>query len=259
MSKNRNRLKELRLEHGYTLDDVESKTGIKRGTYSNYENYKTEPKLETLLDLADFYDVSMSYLQGYTYSKKDVFKLISRVCATNATPTYQYLVSDINHHLKIIGFSKITELFTNQELETFTSSVKLFFQANFQFVFLTRIGRSMLIREKGDKSSKTLFDIQFAFSSAISDVDRELTSTPINDAFNKEVGGAWSNFMHDRNYLLRYGNKNEIINEINELKQALTSFSDKLSELPENQNILTPEKAKKKLQNFINSGGKSFE
>ena len=29
----KNRIKELRLKHNYTLDDMEEKTGIKRGTY----------------------------------------------------------------------------------------------------------------------------------------------------------------------------------------------------------------------------------
>ena len=61
----KNRIKELRLKHNYTLDDMEEKTGIKRGTYSNYENGKTEPKLETWQKLADFFGVSVPYLQGY--------------------------------------------------------------------------------------------------------------------------------------------------------------------------------------------------
>lgn len=64
MPKNKNRLKELRLKHGYTLDDIESKTGIKRGTYNNYENHNTEPKIETWRKLAHFFGVSVPYLQG---------------------------------------------------------------------------------------------------------------------------------------------------------------------------------------------------
>ena len=45
--------------------DMEEKTGIKRGTYSNYENGKTEPKLETWQKLASFFHVSVPYLQGF--------------------------------------------------------------------------------------------------------------------------------------------------------------------------------------------------
>lgn len=59
-----NRLKELRQKNNLTLDDIEAKTGIKRGTYSNYENNKTEPKIETWKKLADYFNVSTSYLMG---------------------------------------------------------------------------------------------------------------------------------------------------------------------------------------------------
>ena len=59
-----NRLKQLRKEKGLTIDEIQSKTGIKRGTYNNYENGVTEPKLETWQNLADFFGVSVPYLQG---------------------------------------------------------------------------------------------------------------------------------------------------------------------------------------------------
>ena len=61
----KNRLKQLREINKYTLDDIEKNTGIKRGTYNNYENGKTEPKLETWQKLADFFGVSVPYIQGY--------------------------------------------------------------------------------------------------------------------------------------------------------------------------------------------------
>lgn len=60
-----NRLKELRIKRKLTLDDIETKTGIKRGTYSNYENGNTEPKLETWQELAHFFNVSVPYIQGF--------------------------------------------------------------------------------------------------------------------------------------------------------------------------------------------------
>lgn len=60
----KNRLKELRKSKGYTLDDIAEQTGITRGTYNNYENGKTEPKLETWKKLADYFGVSIAYLQN---------------------------------------------------------------------------------------------------------------------------------------------------------------------------------------------------
>lgn len=66
-----NRLKELRNQKGLTLDDIEAQTGIKRGTYSNYENSKTEPKLAAWQKLADFFNVSVPYLQGFDVSESN--------------------------------------------------------------------------------------------------------------------------------------------------------------------------------------------
>lgn len=65
-----NRLKQLRKEKHLTLDDITEKTKINRGTYNNYENDKTKPKPETWQTLADFYGVSVPYLQGAMYCKK---------------------------------------------------------------------------------------------------------------------------------------------------------------------------------------------
>ena len=69
-----NRLKELRIKRKLTLDDIETKTGIKRGTYSNYENGNTEPKLEVWQELARFFNVSVPYLQGFNEHKPNRLK-----------------------------------------------------------------------------------------------------------------------------------------------------------------------------------------
>ncbi|ORI39662.1 helix-turn-helix domain-containing protein [Leuconostoc mesenteroides] len=65
-----NRLKELRLERGLTLKDMEFGTGIKRSTYSDYENGKSEPKLATWELLADYFDVDPEYLVGWSDVKR---------------------------------------------------------------------------------------------------------------------------------------------------------------------------------------------
>ena len=58
------RLKELRKNKGLTLKDIQEQTGIKRSTYSDYENENTEPNIKTLIALADYFDVSIDYLVG---------------------------------------------------------------------------------------------------------------------------------------------------------------------------------------------------
>ncbi|WP_273729897.1 helix-turn-helix domain-containing protein [Leuconostoc mesenteroides] len=65
-----NRLKELRLERGLTLKDMELGTGIKRSTYSDYENGKSEHKLATWELLAKYFNVDPEYLVGWSNIKR---------------------------------------------------------------------------------------------------------------------------------------------------------------------------------------------
>ncbi len=55
-------LKKLRIEKGYTQIAVQMKTGIEQALISKFENGERVPPTETLLVLADFYDVSIDYI-----------------------------------------------------------------------------------------------------------------------------------------------------------------------------------------------------
>ena len=70
-----NNLRKLRKQRKLTLDDIQKQTQINRGTYNNYENGTTEPKPETWQALADFFGVSVPYLQG-AYSKDEINKKV---------------------------------------------------------------------------------------------------------------------------------------------------------------------------------------
>lgn len=59
-----NRLKELRKSKKLILKNIQEQTGIKRSTFSDYENSNTEPNIKTLIALADYFDVSIDYLVG---------------------------------------------------------------------------------------------------------------------------------------------------------------------------------------------------
>ena len=69
-------LKFLRERAGMLQDDFE-KIGIKKGTYSNYETGKTEPKIETMMVLSKFLGVSLQDLisvdlsSGNNYHDRD--------------------------------------------------------------------------------------------------------------------------------------------------------------------------------------------
>ena len=59
-----NRIKKLRKEKGYSLNEVAEHIGVTPMTISRYENGKREPKLKIWKKLADFFNVSVPYLQG---------------------------------------------------------------------------------------------------------------------------------------------------------------------------------------------------
>lgn len=60
------RLKTLRKEKGYTQGQVAIYCDITEKTYQNYELMTREPKIEILIRIADFYNVSLDYLVGRT-------------------------------------------------------------------------------------------------------------------------------------------------------------------------------------------------
>ena len=62
----KNNLKFLRKSKGYTQIAVQMKTGIEQALLSKFENGERVPPTETLIKLADFYNVSMDYIMCRT-------------------------------------------------------------------------------------------------------------------------------------------------------------------------------------------------
>ena len=58
------KLKELRKADGLTQAQVAAKLNMSRVNYTRYETDASRPDYETLVQLADFYDVSLDELFG---------------------------------------------------------------------------------------------------------------------------------------------------------------------------------------------------
>lgn len=80
-----NRIRELREKMGLRQIDVATSTGIDQKTLSNYETGKTNPDSYALIQLADFFDVSIDYLVGRvdsistSVSKEDIYRKIDAI------------------------------------------------------------------------------------------------------------------------------------------------------------------------------------
>lgn len=70
-----NRLREVRNKTNLTLSSYSRMIGIPPNTLSRYETGKREPKLETWEKLANFWEVSVPYLQGYVDEYIDIHDL----------------------------------------------------------------------------------------------------------------------------------------------------------------------------------------
>lgn len=57
-------LRRLRKMHGYTQQDVAEKLYMERSSYAYYESGKIQPRIETLIRLANLYDISVDCLLG---------------------------------------------------------------------------------------------------------------------------------------------------------------------------------------------------
>lgn len=60
----RHRLKEMREIKGLTQDTIARELKVSQGTYNNWETGRRTPELQTILKLADYYDIQLDYLFG---------------------------------------------------------------------------------------------------------------------------------------------------------------------------------------------------
>ncbi len=57
-------LKELRKNNNMTQTEIAKILNISQRTYSNYETGSREPSIDTLIEIADYYKISLDYLTG---------------------------------------------------------------------------------------------------------------------------------------------------------------------------------------------------
>lgn len=63
-------LRELRIYHGHTQKDISTYLNITSQAYSNYENNKRTPDVETMYKIAQFYEKTIDELIEYRYTKQ---------------------------------------------------------------------------------------------------------------------------------------------------------------------------------------------
>ncbi len=70
MPKFADRLKELRMEKNMTQEQIGEILQVKKYSVYIYEKGRSEPNIDGLIALADFFEVSVDYLVGHTDNRK---------------------------------------------------------------------------------------------------------------------------------------------------------------------------------------------
>ena len=70
-----NRIKELREKRGISQEELANEVNLSNQVISFYENGKREPKIEKWQKLADYFNVSVPYLQGTVDEYIDIHDL----------------------------------------------------------------------------------------------------------------------------------------------------------------------------------------
>ena len=74
------RLFELRSGEGLSQRDIAKIMNVSQGTYNNWENEKTQPSIEQLISLAEYFSVSVDYLIGHS---EDYIQSVSNVISSD--------------------------------------------------------------------------------------------------------------------------------------------------------------------------------
>lgn len=73
------RIKELRMKHGYTQDQIAEKLGMNRANFSNYERDVATPPGETLVKIAEILRTSTDHLLGKETDMEHVLDVATTV------------------------------------------------------------------------------------------------------------------------------------------------------------------------------------
>ncbi len=85
------KLLELRTEQNLSQRSIAKEMHVSQGTYNNWENARTQPSIEQLIALADFFDVSVDYLIG----RSDEYNALSSPARNRLSLDEQKLITSI--------------------------------------------------------------------------------------------------------------------------------------------------------------------
>lgn len=104
-------LKSMRLARGISQRNLAKEIGVSQQSINKYENHETEPDIEILKKLADFFNTSIDYLVGYT----DIQNKIEKTYQFDVNEQEMQLINDFRHlnHAKQKSITDIMKNYLN--------------------------------------------------------------------------------------------------------------------------------------------------
>lgn len=184
-----NNIKKLRKSKHITMEQLASYISVGKPTVSRWESEKILPTLENWQALANFFNVSVEYLQG-AYSKEEIGKIVQGRCLDNVKQEKDRLFlifmpvtsETIENYLIAIGvipydIPKEKGLLTNEQINSIN-----FWVENLEFLY-NDVAMQWLINKPNLDASKE--DVLSAVNSAMNTViNASITSYNRYDTFS---------------------------------------------------------------------------
>lgn len=217
----------------------DGKGNVKQITYSavsRWENGSVVIPSVYYKSLADFFGVTVPYLQGISYDANDILMFVNsdyfdRALGSNA-PYADKLTFELRKYLEASNIPMPEDKFSIEELASFTDDVKKYWRENIGFIFEEEPYKNYLLN-----SDLSKIEILNIVAEVIKEKRLELTETEISQKFVSICGDDFYFWENNKENLMRFASKKDIQKAINHLQQSLNVFSDKLADLPENKNI----------------------
>lgn len=90
------KIKKLRENAGMTQEELANKLSLSRSTFRNYENATREPPIDFLIQIANFFDVSLDYLcerknnRPMSENKKSLIEIIEQLNDIECRKLFNY-------------------------------------------------------------------------------------------------------------------------------------------------------------------------
>lgn len=255
----KNRLKQLRTNKKLSqkafatafndyLKEIKSNSKlITNTTVSRWENNQIEIPNEYLKVIANYFDVTVQYVQGLTFDKTDILKALNDTYLTNIEDNgvdnkdlinLNNIVEDpfslsvsfalFSSLRNYMSYHSVKPTFSNHELKKFDDDVKQFWNRNFNFVFESD-GIKGFINWGGKEE-----DLLNTLSKVIRGKYLKDSSTIISQLFDQTTKLELTDFINKKDELLRFGSHEEINEKIDELVASLQDFQSAIQPLPEN-------------------------